>query len=581
MQTKFDENAYSALLERIYSITPSVQAVGFSDGAYKPGLEGMQAFGERLGRPWEKYRCIHVAGTNGKGSVASMLAAAIAGGSAPAPIAAAQGAALRSATATHGPAQKNSAEGTPLRRPAPTKVGLYTSPHLVDFRERMKVVTAGGWTMPSKEEVWEFFQTYLCDSAGELDTHSLSFFEMTTGLAFWWFARQGVDWAVIEAGLGGRLDSTNIISPELSVVTSIGLDHCALLGSTRGAIAYEKAGIFKPGVPTLVASEDAETAPVFREAAARVDAPLYFADSIIPLIPEEGTSAASRHPAPELPTATEAEILSRMDLRGPCQERNLHTVLVALSILAKREETANNVEGPVFSGGTFLKNVPERGRSGQKCEDLPRKEAKTWKVGVVLKGPSTLKAIERTAELTGLRGRWERLCDKPEVVCDIAHNPPALEVNFARLRELQRGNAAESAGSGQRAESTGSGQSQGRPLIIVYGIMADKDLAGIAPLMPEGARCILAAPAIPRALPAEELKVRLSGLRPDLTLETAPSIVTAVERALEIAESLAGSAAEAGSAAAAGRSASEPFIYIGGSTFVVTEAIEYFNARKK
>ena len=647
MQTKFDENAYSALLERIYSITPSVQNVGFSGDAYKPGLAGMQAFGERLGRPWEKYRCIHVAGTNGKGSVASMLAAAIAGGSAPAPVAAAQGAALRSATATHGPAQKTSAEGTPLRRPAPTKVGLYTSPHLVDFRERMKVVTAGGWTMPSKEEVWEFFQTYLCDSAGELDTHSLSFFEMTTGLAFWWFARQGVDWAVIEAGLGGRLDSTNIISPELSVVTSIGLDHCALLGSTRGAIAYEKAGIFKPGVPALVASEDAETAPVFREAAVRVDAPLYFADSIIPFIPEEGTSAASRHPAPELPTATEAEILSRMDLRGPCQEQNLHTVLVALDILGRLEEisgktgefsgtsggtwhengqnqgrspaetgdlarkgpkswkvplgnvgpgtkTAEIMEGPVFSGGTFHENGPERGRSGQKCEDLPQKEAKTWKVGVVLKGPSTLKAIERTTELTGLRGRWERLCDKPEVVCDIAHNPPALEVNFARLRELQRGNAAESAGSGQRAESAGSGQraesagswqSQGRPLIIVYGIMADKDLAGIAPLMPEGARYILTAPAIPRALPAEELKVRLSGLRPDLTLETAPSIAAAVERALEIAGSLAGSAAEAGSeagsAAAAGRSASEPFIYIGGSTFVVTEAIEYFNARKK
>ena len=565
MQTKFDENAYSALLERIYSITPSVQNVGFSSDAYKPGLAGMQAFGERLGRPCEKYRCIHVAGTNGKGSVASMIAAALAAGEEP---------------------------GSEAHMPSTgTRVGLYTSPHLVDFRERMKVVTATGWTMPSKEEVWEFFQTYLCDSAGELDTHSLSFFEMTTGLAFWWFARQGVDWAVIEAGLGGRLDSTNIISPELSVVTSIGLDHCALLGSTRGAIAYEKAGIFKPGVPALVASEDAETAPVFREAAARVDAPLYFADSIIPLIPEEGTSAVSRHPSPELPTATEAEILSRMDLRGPCQQQNLHTVLVALDILGRLEEisgksgefsetsggdlarkgpkswkvplgnvgpgtkTAEIMEGPVISGGTFHENGPERGRSGQKSEDLPRKEAKTWKVGVVLKGPSTLKAIERTAELTGLRGRWERLCDKPEVVCDIAHNPPALEVNFARLRELQRGNAAESAGSGQ---------SQGRPLIIVYGIMADKDLAGIAPLMPEGARCILAAPAIPRALPAEELKVRLSGPRPDLTLETAPSIAAAVERALEIAES-----------------SINPFIYIGGSTFVVTEAIEYFNARKK
>ena len=146
MQTKFDENAYSALLERIYSITPSVQNVGFSGDAYKPGLAGMQTFDFRLGHPWKQYRCIHVAGTNGKGSVASMIAAALAGGD-----------------------ENKAASGF--------RVGLYTSPHLVDFRERMKVVSADGWTMPSKEEVWEFFQTYLCDSAGELDTRSLSFFE--------------------------------------------------------------------------------------------------------------------------------------------------------------------------------------------------------------------------------------------------------------------------------------------------------------------------------------------------------------------------------------------------------------------
>ncbi len=171
-----------------------------------------------------------------------------------------------------------------------------------------------------------------------------------------------------------------------------------------------------------------------------------------------------------------------------------------------------------------------------------------------MKGPSTLEAIERTAELTGLRGRWERLCDKPEVVCDIAHNPPALEVNFARLRELQELHGADV---------------PARPLIIVYGIMADKDLAGIAPLMPEGARYILAAPAIPRALPAEELKAQLAELRPDLALETAPSVASAVERALEMA----------GILSAENRPA--PFIYIGGSTFGVTEAIEYFNARKK
>ena len=196
MQTKFDETEYSALLERIFAITPSVQTAGFTSGSYKPGLEGMQAFDERLGHPWKQYRCIHVAGTNGKGSVASMLAAALSAGGA--------------------------------------KVGLYTSPHLVDFRERMKVISDNGWCMPAKEEVWDFFQSF--------DIQGLSFFEITTGLAFLWFARQRVDWAVIETGLGGRLDSTNIITPELSVITSIGLDHCALLGSTRSAIAGEKAG---------------------------------------------------------------------------------------------------------------------------------------------------------------------------------------------------------------------------------------------------------------------------------------------------------------------------------------------------
>ena len=353
MQTKYDENAYSALLERIYSITPSVQNVGFSGDAYKPGLAGMQAFDARLGQPWKQYRCIHVAGTNGKGSVASMIAAALAGIEA-----AGGGSAAGGSDAGGGP---DAGGGSTAGGPRGLRVGLYTSPHLVDFRERMKVVTAGGWAMPSREEVWEFFQTYLCDAAGELDTHSLSFFEMTTGLAFWWFARQGVDVAVIEAGLGGRLDSTNIITPELAVITSIGLDHCALLGSTRAEIAAEKAGIFKPGVPALVASEDPETAPVFREAAARVGAPLHFADSVAP-----ETLAAM---FPDGPALDEAAILSRMDLRGPCQKQNLHTVLVALSLL-----------GTIISSETYAEKGRLLNRSLFFEGDLNRKMPKTGKV---------------------------------------------------------------------------------------------------------------------------------------------------------------------------------------------------------
>ena len=164
--------------------------------------------------------------------------------------------------------------------------------------------------------------------------------------------------------------------------------------------------------------------------------------------------------------------------------------------------------------------------------------------------------------------------EHPEVVCDIAHNPPALEINFARLRELQEGIGAEgTCGAGGVKGTGGAGgvKGQARPLIIVYGIMADKDLDGIAPLMPEGASYILAAPAIPRALPAEELRARLAELRPDLALETAPSVAAAVERALETARNAGRNTAGAG----------EPFIYIGGSTFVVTEAIEFFNSRQK
>ena len=434
MQMKFDEMEYSALLEEIFKRTPSVQQTGFARGAYKPGLEGMEEFDGRLGHPWRSYRCIHIAGTNGKGSVASMLASSLA---------------VRPA---------NPGE------PAGLKVGLYTSPHLVDFRERIKAVDGNGWRMPSKEEVWEFFHRF--------DTSSLSFFEMTTGLAFWWFERQKVDVAVVETGLGGRLDSTNIITPVLSVITSIGLDHCALLGDTRAAIAREKAGIFKKGVPALVAAEDGETAPVFREAAASAGSPLHFADHIVTGLDE-------------------TSILSGMDLQGPCQAQNLHTALAAL------------------------------GLSGLAPEGAPG---------------ALVRALEKTAERTGLRGRWERLCAEPEVICDIGHNPPALKMNFERL------------------------EATGRPLTIVYGVMADKDLAAISEFMPERARYILAAPAIPRAMPVHELYLKLKELRPSLHTVQAPSVALAIQEAM--------------SGAAPGE-----LVYIGGSTFVVTEAIEHFNNR--
>ncbi len=405
---EYSKERYNALIASLFERHPSVQKVGFAAGAYKPGLEGMLRFDSALGEPWKKFSTIHIAGTNGKGSVSSMLAAALA--------------------------------ATGL------KVGLYTSPHLVDFRERMKVISGGGWTMVSEEYVWDFLNSAPLDD--------LSFFEITTGMAFSWFASQEVDVAVIETGLGGRLDSTNIITPELSIITSIGLDHCAMLGNTHALIASEKAGIFKSGVPALVASRDDETAPVFERKAAEVHCPLFFADDF-------------------------AEPDFRLDLEGPYQRANLHTVLAALELLGVEPDT---------------------------------------------------EALKHSGRITGFRGRWEKLCDKPETICDIGHNPDALRINFARLAE------------------------SGRPLFIVYGIMADKDLDAIRPMMPADARYYLVAPAISRSLPVDELYARTEGLRRERYSSVAEGVKAAMRDAAEVPDSL---------------------VYIGGSNFVASECISY------
>jgi dihydrofolate synthase/folylpolyglutamate synthase len=560
MQPEFDIELYNKRLEELFSRFQSVQKVGFTGDAYKPGLSGMLRFSAVLGDPWKAYPCVHVAGTNGKGSVCSMLASALAAGGAVLtgghPRRAKGTAVSRKGSPVRALPVRILPDGSSRRQHNTTRIGLYTSPHLLDFRERIKVVSADGYEMISQEEVWEFLNSY------EEAFEGLSFFEITTGMAFWWFARKGVDAAVIEAGLGGRLDSTNIITPVLSVVTSIGLDHCALLGSTRAAIAREKAGIFKPGVPAVVGGRDAETAPVFEEVAALVGTPLTFASDV---------------PA----FSFEQDLLSGMDLTGPCQDINLHTVLVALDILfdlpykqpktrkvmaleaAPSLKTAKNKEGHGFGDRTFLENSQNQGRSqGEMIKVL-------------------IEAIANAGKRTGLWGRWQRICEKPEVICDIGHNPPALKENFARLEALQSGKKGDETQAGDGNSKSRDGiQATKRNIIIVYGIMADKDLAGIAPLMPAGAKYILAAPDNQRALPADQLKARLAKLRPDLeTFVADDSYCTGRANDKQAAEPY-----KRGSVAAAVRQALDlaqdlpnPLIYIGGSTFVVAEALPLFN----
>ena len=259
---------YEEKIAWLFNQFPSYQKVG--KVAYKPGIETMEAFDAALGHPHRRFRSIHVAGTNGKGSTSHMLAAGLAA--------------------------------------CGLKVGLYTSPHLVDFRERMKMVEGDGFRMVPKEFVEAFIDRW----QGFFEEHKPSFFEITTGMAFAFFAEEAVDVAVIETGLGGRLDSTNVITPILSVITNIGLEHCEHLGYTLAAIAGEKAGIIKPGVPAVVGEFLPETRPVFEAKAAVCDSPLTF--------------------AVEAPPCLELKVAD-LDLPGDYQERNLCTLSAAVGIL--------------------------------------------------------------------------------------------------------------------------------------------------------------------------------------------------------------------------------------------------------
>ena len=455
METDFTQARYDTLVQDIFRRFPSVQQQGFTAGAYKPGLERMSAFDEALGHPSRAFHAIHIAGTNGKGSVANMLASAL------------------------------SACGL--------RTGLFTSPHILDFRERMRI----GGAMVPREYVFAFLTQWM----PWIEEHQLSFFEITTGLAFKWFADSGVDVAVIEAGLGGRLDSTNILEPDLSIVTTIGLDHMALLGDTLPQIAAEKAGIFKPGVPALVGESNPETDPVFNEKA-WMFCPLTYADQTRP-------SLWFKH----------AAILKAMDLQARVQEKNLRTVLVAIDLLSSR------------TGFQALKNTE-----------------------------AVIDGIVHTARNMDFHGRWERLSAQPYVLADIGHNAHALQHNFAQLEALVADGRFSS-------------------LVIVYGIMADKDLDAILPLMPRDATYIFTTPSNERALPAEDILRRYQAFRASeaapscpLRAYTAPTVREAVQMAVSLAQNLSTQLSRSASA----ESPAPPLVYIGGSTFVVAEALPLF-----
>lgn len=462
MKEIFSEAEYESMLSKLFVRFPSFQKVGA--GAYKPGTGNMEFFDQLAGHPHRQYKLIHVAGTNGKGSVSNMLTSALAS----------QG----------------------------LKVGLYTSPHILDFRERMRMVDENGFTLIPKDYVWNFVNQWQ-ETFDHLD---MSFFEITTAMALSWFAEVKADVVVLETGLGGRLDSTNIVTPVLSVITNIGLDHCDMLGETLPEIAFEKAGIIKPKVPVVIGESNPETDPVFERKVLYTNLPepdfmgsrtaimslLTFADKVVP-------SAWDRH----------EELLAQMDLKGEYQRKNLRTVLAALEVLASR---------------SLLR----------------------------LTGSEMLEAIKHTARRTGFRGRWERISDDPYVICDIGHNEHGLRHNFSQLeRMLAEGECSH--------------------LIMVYGSVADKDVDAVLHLMPENAAYVFTQAHGKRALAAENVRERYlafcaeTGRKTD-DVHCCGTVVEAMELAFRHAASLKEADENA-----------RPLIYVGGSTYVVSEAVAALN----
>lgn len=427
---------YTQTLEFLFSSLPAFETDGAM--AYKPGLERISAFCKHMGNPQRNFFTIHVAGTNGKGSVSHIIAAVL--------------------------------------QQAGYRTGLFTSPHLHDFRERIRV---DGEMIP-KQKVVNFVDKH----HGKMVELELSFFEMTAALAFDYFAQSDVEVAIIETGLGGRLDATNIIVPMVSVITNIGLEHTSLLGDTLPKIAAEKAGIIKKSIPVVIGESNERYNTVFEQTAAANKSKIIYAE-------HEFSCEASR-----LDNERQHFKLHRtrdnhsfnvdLDLRGNYQWHNLLTASATCDYL--HEETPLTISRRAFLEGT-----------------------------------------RDAAAITSLQGRWQKLGDAPLVICDTGHNAHGIAYVAEQLKATPH-----------------------KELYCVLGFVRDKDLAHILPLLPHDAHYIFTQANSERSLPAAELatKAAIYGLQG----ESAESVAAAIERAKE-------------------QAGPEDLIFIGGSTYVVAEAI--------
>lgn len=388
--------SYQDTIDYLYSRLPLFSRIG--PAAIKADLHNTIAICDFLGNPQNKFKTIHIAGTNGKGSTSHMLAS--------------------------------------ILQEAGFKTGLYTSPHLYDFRERIKV----NGIMCSET----FVTSFTNKMKPFIEKVAPSFFEITVGMAFEYFGDENVDIAIIETGLGGRLDSTNVINPILSIITNIGMDHMALLGNTLPEIASEKAGIIKKATPVVISEVISETKNIFDQKANSLNAPIYYAEDFIQFKSFQNNWQSSlfefNQPlihlldAPLFPKSFTVEC----DLPGKYQYKNLKGVLVAMQILAT--------------------------------------------MGWQLSASKILKGLLHVRKNTGLMGRWECIQINPRIILDVAHNEHGIKALLEQLESIHY-----------------------TQLHIVTGMVKDKDVNAVLNLLPKKAKYYFTQSHIPRALPVSEL----------------------------------------------------------------------------
>ena len=418
---------YSQTLDYLFNSLPMYHRIG--QAAYKADITNTVQLMAHLGNPECQFPSIHVAGTNGKGSVSHFLAS--------------------------------------ILQQAGYKVGLYTSPHLVDFRERIRI---GGRMIP-EEQVTAFVERH----RGFMQSLQLSFFEMTVGLAFDYFAREQVDVAIVEVGMGGRLDSTNVITPELSIITNIGFDHTQFLGDTLARIASEKAGIIKPGIPVVVGESHPETRPVFEQVARERNSAIYFADDHFRI-----------QEIPHTPSLADTDLHFKVIPVTEPVEGQLSTLNFQLS-------TFNSP----LSGSYQLHNLATL---FQTLALLPQ-------CGFAVSEESIVQGIRRVVADTGLHGRWERIDTAPLTICETAHNSDGIRVMMKKLSTLPY-----------------------RHLHLVYGCVNDKDYRHILDMLPrESVTYYYSQPSVPRGLPVNDLVAAASEL--DMPGEAYPHVADAIAAA--------------------------------------------------